>query len=131
MHGYEDDAWEGVVTEGELAGYTIEVRQQRLPWRLYVLAFTPAASPKEPIIGFAIGRAQLAGHLSNLGVEVTWEDGRGPLAPERDRTHHRIPRRGLLASLRRRRRGRSVAHQRDARYGAFRSTEQDSLSSRK
>lgn len=82
----ESKAWDGVVTGGELRGYRVEVRRQSFPWALYVLAFTPPEGPREPIIGFAIGRPQLAGHLDSLGVEVTWEDGRGPLAPERDRT---------------------------------------------
>ena len=86
--------WEGVVTEGELSGCRVEVRGQRLPWALYVLAFSVPGEDEEPIIGFAVGRQRLASYLTELGIEVTWEDGRGPLAPERDRAE-RVPSRRL------------------------------------
>ena len=93
MVEFMSETWEGVVTGGELAGYGLEVRRQRLPWSLYVFAFTASDTREEPMVGFAVGREKLAGHLESLGVEVTWEDGRGPLAPERDRLQIRSPRR--------------------------------------
>ena len=130
MDGYDCEAWQGAVTQGELAGYSIEVRQQRLPWRLYVLAFTPATSPGEPIIGFAIGRNQLAGHLKNLGVVVTWEDGRGPLAPERDRANDRVPRR-MRRTSRMRRKMKVTRSAAGANYDADSLMAQDRRSSRR
>lgn len=93
MVEYESRVWEGVVVGGELAGYALEVRRQNFPWALYLLAFSPTSASEETFVGFAVGREQLAGHLSALDVEVTWEDGRGPLAPERGRLVTRLPRR--------------------------------------
>ncbi len=95
MVEFERRRWVGAVTEGELAGYRIEVRGQRLPWSLYVLAISAPRGEEEPVIGFAVGRERLARHFTELGVEVTWEDGRGPLAPERDRAQVRTRRRRL------------------------------------
>jgi hypothetical protein len=85
MVEFESRAWRGVVTQGDLAGYGVEVRRQRLPWALYVLALTGPGAGEEPAVGFAVGRERLAGHLTALGIDVAWEDGRGPLAPDRDR----------------------------------------------
>ncbi|MDP6943418.1 MAG: hypothetical protein QF464_04650 [Myxococcota bacterium] len=93
MVEFTSEAWEGVITDGELEGYELEVRRQRFPWSLYVFAFTAPDAREEPMVGFAVGREKLAGHLESLGVAVTWEDGRGPLAPERDRVEIRLPRR--------------------------------------
>ena len=84
-------SWQGSVNKGELSGYRVEIRLQRLPWPLFIVAFTEPTRPHEPMIGFASGRRQLAEHLETLRVEVTWEDGRGPLAPERDRPGYRVP----------------------------------------
>ena len=78
-------AWRGIVTSGDLVGYRVEVRRQRLPWSLYVLAMSTPDALDEPMVGFAVGRQKLSAHLRELAIEVTWEDGRGPLAPERDR----------------------------------------------
>lgn len=116
MVEYENKVWDGVVVGGELAGYAVEVRRQSFPWALYLLAFSPPSASDETLIGFAVGREQLAGHLSALDVEVTWEDGRGPLAPLRDRSVPRLPRR------RRRRRRPVHAHLRPMGIGAGLST---------
>ena len=51
--------WVGLVMEGALEGYRIEVRGQRLPWMLYVLSLT-SPREEEPVIGFAEGRQRLA-----------------------------------------------------------------------
>jgi hypothetical protein len=84
-------AWKGTVEEGDMKGYTLEVRQQRFPWSLYMMAFNAPCNDGEPVVGFAVGRLKLAEHLQQLGVVVTWTDGIGPLAPERDRPGHRLP----------------------------------------
>ena len=115
MVSFDSKAWEGIVTEGELEGYHLEVRRQRFPWALYVFALTEPGEERDPLIGFAVGRQALAEHLEGLGVEVTWEDGRGPLAPERDHPYVAPPRR------RRRRRGQR-AHLRPMGIGAGFST---------
>jgi len=93
MVSFDSKAWEGVVIEGALEGSRLEVRRQRFPWALYVFAITQAADEDDPLIGFAVGKKALAEHLESLGLEVTWEDGRGPLAPERDRPERVQPRR--------------------------------------
>ena len=90
MSDHDCSVWQGVVQGGEMKGYQLEVRRQRLPWALYVMAFTAPESRAEPIIGFAVGRFKLAEQLHDLGTEVTWADGRGPLAPERDRPQHKL-----------------------------------------
>lgn len=107
-------AWQGVVEAGELKGYRLEVRRQRFPWTLFVLAFTAPDHQEEPIVGFAVGRLQLAEHLQKLGTEVTWADGRGPLAPERDHIQHRIRRHHL----------KRLPSQRPPRLGQRRPTQQ-------
>ena len=84
--------WTGMIEGGALKGYSVEVRRQHLPWQLYILAFTAPESDEEPEVTFASGRAKLAEHLQALSISVTWSDGRGPLAPERDHTVSRIPR---------------------------------------
>ena len=93
MNELDVRAWQGIVTSGNLAGYRVEVRRQRLPWSLYVLAMSAPDGLDEPMVGFAVGRQKLSAHLRELAIEVTWEDGRGPLAPERDRPNMRRRRR--------------------------------------
>lgn len=88
--------WTGVIKSGKLSGYSVEVRQQHLPWRLYILAFTSPDESSEPEITFARGRTKLAEHFRALSISVTWSDGRGPLAPER--AHLKLPRLGTLAA---------------------------------
>ncbi|MGB0590068.1 MAG: hypothetical protein ACPGU1_10350 [Myxococcota bacterium] len=92
MNDQRCDAWRGLVKGGEMTGYRLEVRRQRFPWTLYILAFTAPDDSEEPVVVFALGRLKLAEHLHRLEAEVTWEDGRGPLAPERDFGHLKVVR---------------------------------------
>lgn len=81
--------WTGTITSGDLKGYCVEVRLQRFPWPLYTLALSSADLHQDPEVTFAFGRSKLAEHFRSLALNVTWDDGRGPLAPERDRLHPR------------------------------------------
>ena len=61
--------WTGVIKSGKLSGYSVEVRQQHLPWRLYILAFTSPDESSEPEITFARGRTKLAEHFRALSIQ--------------------------------------------------------------
>jgi len=85
----ETSRWIGVINEGALLDYELEVRRQQMPWPLYLLALRSPNCTEEPIITFAIGKDALTLKLAELRLNVTWSDGYGPLAPERDHPQHR------------------------------------------
>ncbi len=100
MVEYTSDMWRGQVRGGDLDGYAIEVRRQGFPWALYLVALTAPGEEGEAVVGFAAGRPRLVSLFEDLEVVVTWDDGRGPLAPERSRVSGSMPRRRRRAKRR-------------------------------